>query len=743
MRRVWRIFSWIGAGRFAGLIVLGFLLFLRVLDAPPIAALRNQSFDAYQQAVPRDYQPLPVTIIDIDDPSISELGQWPWPRTRIAEMVDLIGADGAAGIAFDIVFAEPDRLSPATVAEDNPDLPEAARKYLMRLADNDDILAGSFGGARVILGQTSVRSATSTPVDDTPPPQSQHAVLGPGPGNFLLRFPELVQNLPELEAAAAGRGVFSIRPDPDGVYRRVPMVLEVQGVLRLGLSAELLRVASGGAPFALRTNAAGIDGIVVAGQLIPTDAFGSIWPYLTPSRPDRFVPAADLLGGRMPQGRLAGHLVLVGTSAIGLEDFRATALGIPMAGVEIHAQALENILGGSLLIRPNYAVAVELSAVLGLGLLVIALTPVLGAGWIIVGSLGLLSSYAVASYYLFWAHRILFDPSYPLLATGFLVVLLTMANYLREEQRRRQIRGAFGQYVSPQLVEQLQKNPDRLTLGGEIRDLSILFSDVRGFTAISERFRDNPSGLTALMNRFLTVLSQPILETGGTIDKFMGDAVMAFWNAPLDQDDHAGAACRAALGMQAGVDRLNAERLTEAEALGEPPPPPLNVGIGINTGFCVVGNMGSDTRFDYTALGDAVNLASRFEGASAFYGLRVVVGSDTADAVGGRFALLELDKILVKGKREPEIVYGLLGDSDLHKKVEFQMLVVDNSTMLASYRTQSWDRAMAAAQTLRKHGDRVGLSLDAYASVYEDRIANLRANPPRADWDGVFIAETK
>jgi len=732
----------IGPGRLAGMVLLAVLLVLRVSDPPTVSGLRNAAFDLYQQVKPRAPQPVPVTILDIDDPSIEEFGQWPWPRNRVAEMVNKVAAAGAVAIAFDIVFAEPDRLSPDEVARDNPDLPPEIRARLAALPDNDALLAGAMRQTRVVLGQTSVRSARSNRAEKAEMRKVPHAIMGADPRPFLPRFPDVVRNLDILEEAAAGRGVFSVRPDPDGIYRRVPMAMLVQDTLRLGLSPELLRVATGGNAFALRSNEAGIDGVVLGGKMIRTAPDGSVWPYLTPSLPARYVSAGDVLADRVAPGRLAGQLVLVGTSAIGLEDFRPTPLGLPMAGVEIHAQLLENILTDTLLNRPNYAVAVELVTVLVLSVLVIVLVPVLGARLIIALAVALLAGYSGVSYYLFHEMRILLDPTWPVLGTLLTLMLMSSANYLREERQKQQIRGAFGQYVSPDLVARLQESPEALTLGGERRELTVLFSDVRGFTTLAEGFRDDPPGLTALMNSFLTVLSRAILREGGTIDKFMGDAVMAFWNAPLDAPDHAAAGCRAALAMREDVAALNARRARDAaEAGGEALP--IDVGIGLNTGDCVVGNMGSDTRFDYTALGDAVNLASRLEGQSKPYGLGIILGSATALAVEGRFAMIELDLLRVKGKTEPERVFGLMGDEDMRLRPEFAKLEAANTAMRAAYAAQDWDAAEAALDRLEVAGPPLDLDLSGYVALYRQRIGGLRAAPPGVGWDGVHVATDK
>lgn len=731
-----------GPGRLAGLALLAVLLILRVADPPTVSGLRNTAFDLYQQIKPRAPQPVPVTIVDIDDPSIEEFGQWPWPRNRVAEMVNKIAGAGAVAIAFDIVFAEPDRLSPAEMARDNPALSDEVRAGLSALPDNDAELARAMRQTRVVVGQTSVRSARSNRTDKARMRAVPHAIMGADPTPFLPRFPDVVRNLDIFEDAAAGRGVFSVRPDPDGIYRRVPMVMLVQDTIRLGLSPELLRVATGGNAFAVRSNEAGIDGVVLGGKMIRTGPDGSIWTYLTPSRAARYVSAGDVLADRVAPGRLAGQLVLVGTSAIGLEDFRPTPLGVPMAGVEIHAQLLENILTDTLLNRPNYAVAVELVTVVVLSILVIVLVPVLGARLIIALAVVLLGGYSALSYYLFHEMRILIDPTWPVLGAVLTLMLMSSANYLREEREKQQIRGAFGQYVSPALVARLQENPEALTLGGERRELTVLFSDVRGFTTLAEGFRDDPPGLTALMNSFLTVLSRAILREGGTIDKFMGDAVMAFWNAPLDAPDHAAAACRAALAMRADVAVLNDERARAAEQAGDKALP-INVGIGLNTGDCVVGNMGSDTRFDYTALGDAVNLASRLEGQSKAYGLGIILGAATARAVEGRFAVLELDLLRVKGKMEPERIFGLMGDEAMQARPGFAAVEAANAQMRAAYAAQDWDEAEAALDRLEAAGGTLDLDLSGYADLYRRRLVTLRADPPGEGWDGVHVATDK
>ncbi len=736
-----RLLQRISLSRIAGIFLLLALLAIRIVDPIPVERLRLSAFDLFQQVAPRDPGQYPVAIIDVDDASLAEIGQWPWPRTQIAQLTEKTMQAGAVGLAFDILFSEPDRLSPGKIAADNPGLPEHVRTDLSNLPSNDDVLAATFARSRVVTGQSSVRSVQSKAAAEGEVSQIPHAILGPDPSDFLLQFPELIQNLPVLEQAATGQGVFTVLPDPDGVYRRVPLVMLVQGALRLSIGVELLRVATGGDAFAIRANEAGVDGIVVARKLIQTEADATVWPRFSRSNPARFVSAADVLADRLPPGRLQGHLVLVGTSAIGLEDFRATPLGVPMAGVEIHAQLLENILADDLLLRPNTALAQELVWITGLCLLVIFLAPVMAATWLILSSLSLIGAYGGFTYYLYAKESLLIDPTFPMAATALMVMLISSANYLREEFQRNQIRGAFGQYVSPALVSQLADDPDKLRLGGERRELTILFTDVRGFTGIAERFKDDPEGLTQLMNRFLTVLSDAIMAFGGTIDKFMGDAVMAFWNAPLDHKDHARAGCNAALNMLRAVDALNQQRKERPRT--KTVYQPIDVGIGVNTGDCVVGNMGSDTRFDYTALGDPVNLASRLEGQTKTYGVSVVLGNATAEAVKDDFAVLELDLIRVKGKKLPERIFALLGDSELAKRAEFKALRNENQNLLDAYRGQEFEKARRAATGVERIAWSLSVDLSGYVGLYRDRLERLERNPPGTDWDGVFVAEFK
>ena len=728
-----------GLGRVVGLAFLVGFVAVRVWDPVPLEIVRNKTFDLYQVISPRVPKPVPVVIVDIDEESLAALGQWPWPRTQLADMVARITGLGGTVVAFDIIFAEADRMSPSRVVDTIQNLDETTRERLKSLPSNDRVLAEGFKASRVIVGQSGYNKKLARS-EQAVAPKLPLAAIGGDPKPNLIWYPGLLQNLPELEAAAKGRGLITIRPDRDGIVRRVPAVTRAQGRIIPSLPVEILRIASGGGPLLIRSDEAGITGIAVGGQEIPTDANAQLWIHFAPHDARRYVSAKSVLDGTIKPERIAGHLVLVGTSAIGLHDVKSTPIDPVMPGVEIHAQVLESILTSSYLARPAYTVGAEVIMAIVVGLLIIWILPIFRPWVVLVFGASLAVSFANLSWY-FYDHRgLLIDVAYPMASTFVIYWAMVFTNYLREERQRRQIRGAFSQYLSPALVEQLARDPEKLVLGGASRETSVLFTDVRGFTSIAELYKDDPQGLTRLMNGFLTPLSRVVIDHKGTIDKYMGDAIMAFWNAPLDDPVHAINACSAALEMLERLKELN-ERRAEEAADGDMPYIPLDVGIGINTGQCVVGNMGSDLRFDYSVLGDSVNLASRLEGQSKSYGVPIIVGSRTAELVQDRFALLQLDAIRVKGKTEPETIHTVLGQGDVMLAQNFLKLKSGMTDMLSLYRNRAWCDARHAIGDCRLID--CGFSLDALFALYEARIEEFQQSPPPDDWDGVYTPPTK
>jgi adenylate cyclase len=729
-----------GYARLACVVLLIAFAGVRVLDPAPIQELRVRTFDTFQVIDPRIKTARPVTIIDIDERSLADprLGQWPWPRTRIADMIATLTRLGAVVIAFDVVFSEPDRLNPDIAADTFRNLDEATREKLRALPSNDQIFADAVHHSRVVLGESGGPDVHAEL--DKNLPVTGFAMMGEAPQHFLFQFPGLLRNVRVIEEAAAGRGLFTVVPERDGIVRRVPMLMLAQGIIMPSLSFEMLRVASGSDTILTKTNEGGIQSIAVKGFQIPTDRNGQLWVHYAHRDPSIYVSAVDVLDGRVPPDKIEGKLVLIGTSAIGLNDIKTTPVTPVMPGVEIHAQVLESALTGAVLSQPSYAAGIEFLAALVLGLLVIAFAPNLGpARLVILGAL--FASLLIGTSWYFYIHdRLLIDFTYPLLSTMAIYLTLIFSSFVREQAQRRQIRSAFGQYLSPALVAQLAQSPEKLVLGGEEREMTIMFSDVRGFTTISETYKHDPQGLTKLMNRFLTPLTNVILACKGTIDKYMGDAIMAFWNAPLDDGEHQLNACEAAIGMLERIEELNTQREIEAQHGGHVYIP-LNVGVGLNTGVCVVGNMGSDLRFDYSVLGDSVNLASRLEGQSKEYGFPIIAGSKTALAVKDKFAILELDFIMVKGKNEPEVIYAIAGREDTAQSAQFQRLRNLTIEMLACYRNRDWDGALAAIERGRRTDE--AHALRRLYDLYEARILDYQKNPPPDDWNGAYALLTK
>ncbi len=718
-------------------LLIGFAA-LRAADPAPVEEIRVRTFDFFQRIEPRKKTIRPVTIVDIDDKSLEKLGQWPWPRTRIADLVTELTRLGAVVIAFDAVFSEPDRLNPAFAADTFRHLDEETRVKLRALPSNDQVFADAIKASRVVLGESGLPEEIAA-LDKTLP-VTGIAMLGEEPQRFMFDFPGLLRNVPVLEHAAAGRGLFTIRPERDGIIRRVPMIMQAQGQTMPSLTFEILRVASGSGTILIKAETAGIKSIGVKGFEIPTDHNGQLWVHYARNDASIYVPAVNVLEKNVAPDMIAGKLVLIGTSAVGLNDIKTTPVSRAMPGVEIHAQVLESALTGAVISQPIFGIAVEFATALMFGLLVIAFAPQFGPITLVVLGAAFASMLIGLSVY-FYAHdRLLIDFTYPLMSTTAIYLTLIFTSFVREQAQRRQIRSAFGQYLSPALVEQLAQSPEKLVLGGEEREMTIMFSDMRGFTSISETYKSDPQGLTALMNRFLTPLTNAILNRKGTIDKYMGDAIMAFWNAPLDDKDHHLNACEAALDMLERVDELNQAREQEAKEEGRPFIP-LNAGIGLNTGTCVVGNMGSDQRFDYSVFGDSVNLASRLEGQSKEYGFPIIVGSKTALAVKDKFAILELDFIMVKGKKEPEVIYAIAGREDTAQSGRFQRLRNLTIEMLACYRARDWNGALAAIERGRKTDE--ANSLELLYNLYEARIRDYIENPPPQDWNGAFALLTK
>jgi adenylate cyclase len=655
-----------------GMTIVFLLTALRWLDFTIIQSLRDLAFDQSQRLAPRIYEPAPLRIIDIDQRSLKKLGQWPWPRTQMAEMLSRLGQLGAAVVAFDVLFAEADRMSPKNIMaqQDGYDPSTAAG-----LQDNDAIFAAQIASQPVVLG-FSATAETGT----MPKVKAGFAFTGESP---LLAPPLLtgaIVPLPALEEAAAGVGDISMNPIGNStVVRGIPLFFSDGKQLYPSFTMEVLRVAQGASTYII-ANAPEREGSIsmvrVGNYEVPTTAAGELKIYTSPERPDRYISASALMSDNYAGLRplIEGHIVLVGTSAAGLLDIRATTLGQNVPGVSLHGQAIEQILTNRFLNRPDWADGLEVVGVAVLGLIVVLLTALVSP-WVAVTTGSAVSGAALlASWTAFREQGLLIDPTFPV-ATAFLTQLAVMSfRFLTTDQERRLIRKAFSQYVSPSVLARAENQPEALLLGGVDREITVMFMDVRDFTTISEG--QKPTELVSFLNKLLGDLSNHVMATEGTLDKFIGDSIMAFWNAPVDVAGHTQKAARCALAMRATLRELNNQ---DAFGLGRP----IAIGIGINTGIACVGNMGAENRFNYSAVGDVVNTAARIESTSKDAGFDILVSATAAEKLQD-FALLDIGAHALKGKAEHARLFLLLGDAKLAQSPEFQDLRETHENLVAA-----------------------------------------------------------
>ncbi|MBI3440587.1 MAG: adenylate/guanylate cyclase domain-containing protein [Proteobacteria bacterium] len=733
------------------LLLLAEAVMLRIENTPLIEHLQQLTFDVYNRILPRATGH-GVAIIDIDEDSLRNYGQWPWPRPQVAQLPDILHQMGARAIAFDMVFAEPDRTSPALIAERLPPTPalRPIAEALKELPDNDQLFANKIAALGNVV---TAFVAANQPGRQDPVLKAKFINEGykPDPLRFINTFPYFAASLPALAEAAAGDGCFNMATSQDGIIRHVPLLVgqrTAAGQVNMypTLALEALRVALGKTFYKVKSfgiptrEGYGIQSVALGDYTIPTDQRGRFQLYYAGHRPGLYIPAWKILTRQVSPSLIKDKIVLIGTSAIGLLDLRSSPLNPVLPGVEVHAEILEQILGGKFLTRPELFNGAELWAMGAVSLVVILLAPFVGTGLLALLILVLIGCSGVGALYAYQTYGLLLDPVYPSLAIIAIFILSSILTNLRTEMERRAVKTAFGHYISPALMEELANNPDKLKLGGEVRELSVMFTDIRNFTTISETM--DPAELIRMMNAFLTPMTTCVLESRGTIDKYMGDAMMAFWNAPLDDPDHPRHACLAALKMLTALAAVNKDLQAAAEKHHKPsqhkPFRELKAGIGINTGTCSVGNMGSKQRFAYSALGDTVNLASRLEGQTKIYGLSTLISGSVQKRVP-ELATLEIDFLMVKGRSEPERIYTLLGDAGMAQSPAFLNLKDLHDKMLLTYREQRWAKAAELTDScLNLWPELRGLYM-----MYQQRMAEFKTNPPPADWRGVWVAKEK
>jgi len=701
------------------------------------------AFDAYQRIAPRAAPPdAPVVIVDIDEQSLKQSGQWPWPRTILAQMVDKLRQAGAAVIAFDVLFSEPDRTSPqmlASLLTDRGADEAEAKRLLASMQDPDAQFAKAIAETPVVIGFSLAGTAGSNGNPVVKAGFSWVGAAGADPLRFVRSFPDAVSALPQFEKATTGDGFVNQISDWDNVVRRVPLLLRLGDKAVPSLAAEALRVGLGASGYIGRYSGAqaarsfgentGLNAVKIGPLAVPTDAKGQVavhytWPHPREEDP-RYISAAKIIAGDFDPARIADRIVLVGSSAAGLNDLKATPIAPDMPGVEIHAQLIEQILQQDFLFRPDWGAGAEIVFAVFFGVIVILAIPLVGALPSAAVAGVAMTIAAAISWFAFRNGQVLIDPVYPIAVLGSVYLCGALLNYRLTETRQREIRAAFSRYMSPHYVAELARNPEKLKLGGEVKMITVMFCDIRGFTSLSEGL--SAAELGHLINEFLTPMTDIIMVHKGTIDKYIGDCIMAFWNAPLDDPDQAKNAVAAAQEMRLKLVELN--QAWEAEGR-----PALHIGIGVNTGECSVGNFGSHQRFNYSLLGDPVNLSSRLEGLTKQYGVDLIIGEETAARLDDP-GLIELDLVAVKGKTNAVRIFTLPPHP-----VESQQYLARHAALLAAYRRRDWDAALGLLEDPVLAAER---DMAPLYGLFRERIEQLKEEALPSDWDGVFVAHEK
>ena len=707
----------------------------------------------------RSRGPLPpspsVVLAMIDEKSLDAEGRWPWPRSKLAALVDFLSADGARVIAFDIGFLEPDessglelldrvRRTVTTLGLGTPQLDRFLGQTRQEV-DNDRALAQAIRESRaaVVLGDFfhMRRSDLNYEIDQgeidrrlelissSQYPLVSHPAAAPEPATLSRAYaPET--NLPLLVEAADASGYFNVKLDVDGTVRWMPLAIEAGDALFAPLSVLAAWHYLDQPPLMVSVGVHGIDRIQMGDRVIPTDETGSLLiNYLGPPQTFPHVSISDILGGGVPAGTFRDRIVLVGASATGIYDARSTPFDPVYPGAEIHATVIDNIQTGNFIVRPTWSTLYDASAIVVLAALVASVLPRVGALSGLLFASGLFAAYVFATREAFVRFHVWLDVVYPLLALATIYTVLTLHHYVTEQRERRKVHDAFGRYVSPVVIAQMLEDPSRLRLGGEQKILTVLFSDLQGFTSNSERY--TPRQMFEFLSEYYARMTERIFAREGMLKEYVGDELMAIFGAPIEHPDHAVRACAAALDMRAYRHIMTEEWI----AMGRPP---IVARTGINSGPMLVGNLGSEYRFSYGVLGDDVNLGSRLEGLNKQYGTDILIGEKTAELVGDAFRLREVDVVRVVGKQTPTHVYELLADAGTPLPEEREDALRDYAAALGAYRERCWPEALRLLEkALTRYPN------DGPSRVMLERCRVFAEAPPPPEWDGVFEATKK
>lgn len=682
-----------------------------------------------------------IVILDIDEKSLAQEGHWPWRRDKLAYLMDMVfDYYGAKVLGFDVVFSEADTSGgmdaldklAKTELQKNTQFLSAIEKVRPELSF-DDKFAQSLKNRPVVMGYfLSHHEEENNEVGQLPLPLAD--VEGHEFASFLFQARSYVGNLTQLQAATSLGGYLNnSNVDEDGVYRRLPMLTQYKDKLYSTLSLSILRQIMGMPEVEFITSddygEPRLEAISVAGLSVPVDAGGNLLvPFRGRQGSFPYVSATDVLNGVADISQLKDKIVIVGTSAAGLLDLRSTPVQNIYAGVEVHANILSGLLDQTVRSRPTYIIAVEAIELVVLATLAMLIFPRLGVVASALFFLAIASIVVAANFHIWLAHNLDTRLATPLIFFTLLYGLQLFFGFFFESRKKKQLGNIFGQYIPNELVEEMSKTDEEFTLKGENRVMTVFFSDVRGFTTISEAMED-PQDLCDLINDILTPVTHVIHDNKGTIDKYIGDAIMAFWGAPVHTDKHA------YLGVKAGLDVIKSlKAINDSFKLKNWPA--VDLGIGLNTGPMVVGNMGSQFRIAYTVMGDTVNLGSRLEGLTKQYGVKMIV-SESTKAAAPEFAYRELDRVRVKGKNKPITIYEPIGE--IAEILPEQQAILDKvHQAMVDYRARLWDKAQAAFDALHelKPDDKL-------YKIYLERIEHYRETPPEENWDGAFTHTSK
>ena len=673
------------------LLTLVLILSIRIADPSFVESVRLRYFDTLITG--KSVTDNNIYTVNIDESSLNKYGQWPLPRTEYAKIIKDLYDRGAGLVVLNILMAEPDRTG------------------------GDAVLAAALKQYPVVLG--------SVPSEQTKnkPRVSGSAILGPEWLDRIVQYPGLIANIPLLENTAAGVGIVNTLPEVDGVNRRVPLIVTVDGKLYAGLAMETLRVAAGDSTFQVKLNELGVEKMrIPAFGPVTTDNLGRVW--VDWSQQSKSVSLTNL-----PKD-FQGAMVIVGPTAAGIANPVPTARGAVFPH-EVQAAVVATMVNKVVINRPDYADGIEILVILLAGVLLLFLTRWTYAG--LASVIILVVGGVVGSQYAFTNFLFLFDSTAFAVGTVLVALHAYGVKFVSEFLQKQQIKKQFGSYVNPTIVERLQKNPGLIKLGGERKELSIVMTDLRGFTTLGESFGDDVEGLTQIMNDYMTALSIPVLKNDGTLIKFIGDASLHVHGAPLDDPNHAYTAVRTAQEMIKAIEEFNKELTAKGK-------PPVGMGAGVNTGETLIGNIGAKSKFGYDVLGDSVSTAARLEGQTKSYGVLLIIGPNTNEIVKDRIFTLELDNIAVKGKTVGLRIYAPLLCGDAGAMAEYLLARQAHDEMLAAYRAQKFDAAVDMCRELIGEFDG---QMDHSYELWIERCVEMKKVKLPKDWDGIHRATSK